>query len=457
MQTLPNENTFANTIRKVLDACADCDTCRFLMDEGCLVFPELYRLYDEEKEHGRVISEHDLQRLSELCTLCGLCPCPDIRTNLIQGKAHRAQAHGMPFHIRMLADVQRLGKLGMLAPKLANRMLSFAPACNMAKNLAGIHPQRRLPLLPDESFFAWARRRGLDKAPDQSPQVAYFAGCSAGYLFPEVAKAAVTVLEKNGISVFVPPQQCCGMPTLLEGDSNTTLRRMAANLKTLLKTIQNGFDIVCSCPTCGFLMKVLLKEGAVYSEAYQRSVGGNSETIKIPDAGKTDGGFSHLKKSMYDKILKDDGLFSGLDPMERIALSEKVKDVGEYLVSLKKDNRSNPSLNELSGRMVYYAPCHQREQGIGSPYLNLLSDIAGVSIEPIGGALDCCGMGGNLGYKKDFYEASIGVAQPLINKIKAAAPEAIVTDCLSCRLQFQHLLPYPVYHPLEILSRAYST
>ncbi len=33
----------------------------------------------------------------------------------------------------------------------------------------------------------------------------------------------------------------------------------------------------------------------------------------------------------------------------------------------------------------------------------------------------------------------------------AAAPEAIITDCLSCRLQFQHLLPFSVMHPLEVL------
>ena len=35
-----------DTIRSVVDACADCDVCRFLMDTPCLFSPELYRLYD---------------------------------------------------------------------------------------------------------------------------------------------------------------------------------------------------------------------------------------------------------------------------------------------------------------------------------------------------------------------------------------------------------------------------
>ena len=41
-----------NTARMVIDACSDCDVCRFLMDSDCLMFPELYRLYDKEIETG---------------------------------------------------------------------------------------------------------------------------------------------------------------------------------------------------------------------------------------------------------------------------------------------------------------------------------------------------------------------------------------------------------------------
>ena len=36
------EADFEAIIRRVIDACADCDTCRFLMNEDCLFFPELY-------------------------------------------------------------------------------------------------------------------------------------------------------------------------------------------------------------------------------------------------------------------------------------------------------------------------------------------------------------------------------------------------------------------------------
>jgi glycerol-3-phosphate dehydrogenase subunit C len=446
-------NDYPSMIRGVVDGCADCDTCRFLMDECCLLFPELYRLYDREKEQGSVVGKQDLSRLSELCTLCGLCPCPDIPMRVIRGKTDRARAEGMPLSIRLLADMQRFGRLSALAPRAVNFALSFAPIRRLARKTAGIHPLRRLPPLPDDNFFAWARRNRLDRKPRGNRKVAYFAGCTAGYLFPQVARAAVTVLQRSGIAVFVPPQQCCGMPTLVEGDEKTTLHRARFNLNVLMDAIHDGFDVVCSCPTCGFLMKALLGYRAHYAEAYQRTVGAGADEIKVPDARKASAdGFLRLKKSIYGKILKDDGYFSGFDPLDRVALSENVTDAGAYLERLHRNAAWNPAFGRLKGRMVYYAPCHQRVQGTGSPYPELLAKIPGLRVDPVGGALDCCGMGGSLGLKKGFYNASIRLAAPLINKIQAAAPDAIITECLSCRLQFQHLLPYAVYHPLEIIS-----
>ncbi|MBI5897160.1 MAG: FeS-binding protein [Desulfobacterales bacterium] len=443
-------------LRGVLDACADCDTCRLLMDESCLLFPALYRLYDKEKEEGVPTGAEDLRRLSELCTLCGLCPCPDIRADVIRGKTEAVRREGMPLANRLLADVQRFGRwAGRLSP-VFNRMLAFAPIERVVQKIAGIHPRRRLPRIAAESFFAWAHRQGLHRAAEGSAKVAYFAGCTAGYFFPEVARASVAVLAHNGVGVHVPPQQCCGLPTLLEGDARTTLERARFNQAALLKCVAAGYDLVCSCPSCGFLMKVLLKEKACYAQEYQRSVNAGADEIKVPDSGKGKAGFICLKKSMYHQLLTDDGYFSKLDPLARMALSEKIMDVGEYLVRLQGQGRLNTRFRRMDAHMVYFAPCHQRDQRIGSPYEALLALIPGLTVVPVGGAMDCCGMGGSMGFKQGFYEDSISLGSPLIAKIEAAAPQAIITDCLSCRLQFTHLLPYPVFHPVEILSRAYG-
>jgi glycerol-3-phosphate dehydrogenase subunit C len=71
-----------HTIRDVVDACADCDVCRHLMDSSCLLFPELYRLIDKEMDAGEKITSYELRNLVDLCNFCALCPCPNILPNI---------------------------------------------------------------------------------------------------------------------------------------------------------------------------------------------------------------------------------------------------------------------------------------------------------------------------------------------------------------------------------------
>lgn len=450
------DKTPEQVMREVLAGCADCDTCRFLMDESCLFFPQLYRLFDREAESGQPVSVSELRDLSLLCTLCDLCPCPNIRAEIIKAKTEFVRRDGLSLRLRLLADVQKFGQLTSRMPRLVNSGLALPGIEGLFKKAASIHPSRQVPRLPRESFFRWAGRKGLDQPVDAfETKVAYFAGCTAGYLFPQVAEAAVTALENNAVGVYVPPQQCCGMPTMLEGEEHKTLQRAKFNMKSLLSKAEEGYEPVCSCPTCGYMLKSLLSEGAVYSRAYQEAVGAGADEIKVPQKGKP--GFTRLNKAMYAQLLRDDGYFSGLDPLDRIALSSQVQDIGQYLHKLHEQGRLKLPAGEVKARMVYFAPCHQREQKMGSPYFGLLSKIPGLRIVEVGGGLDCCGMGGSLGMKETFYQASLQLGRSLMSKIQAATPEAILTDCLSCRIQFEHLLPYPVLHPLEILSQSYQT
>ncbi|MBW2427388.1 MAG: FeS-binding protein, partial [Deltaproteobacteria bacterium] len=80
--------------------------------------------------------------------------------------------------------------------------------------------------------------------------------------------------------------------------------------------------------------------------------------------------------------------------------------------------------------------------------------IPGCTLAPIKGELYCCGMAGIMGFKKGFHHASVYLGSRLIAKIKEIDPENIVTDCPSCRLQFNQLTSYKVFHPIEVLNKA---
>ncbi len=249
--------------RAVVEACADCDVCRYLMaDTSCQFFPELYRLSDREAGGGEPISTRELRQLLELCNFCALCPCANIRTEIMQAKRAFVAREGLPWSLRLLEDVGRLARLGGCRPRLSNFLTQWPPTAALVKRWAGIHPERRLPRFPAASFDQWARAFGLTVPRSGGRRkVALFVGCTGRYLFPEVPRAAVTVLQRLGLEVYVPEQQCCGLPSLLEGDQELTLSLAAFNLPRLAEVVAAGYDLVCSCPSCGFVLKQVWREG----------------------------------------------------------------------------------------------------------------------------------------------------------------------------------------------------
>ena len=199
-----------NKIREVVDLCADCDICRYLMETTCLLFPELYRLFDRETETGVKITAGELRRLVDLCNFCAVCPCPNIRADIMQAKTAFIDRDGLKPAIRILENVDRIGKLCGAYPQLVNALFPNKRVGNLLKTAAGIHNKRDIPLLPKENFVKWAKRHGLQKKREngRKRKAAYFSGCSGRHFFPDVARAAVEVLRYNGIDVYYPEQQC---------------------------------------------------------------------------------------------------------------------------------------------------------------------------------------------------------------------------------------------------------
>ncbi len=453
-------DTPENTIREVVEMCADCESCRDMM-ETCRLFPELYRLWDREQETGSPIPEADLRRLADLCNYCGLCSCPDVREKVIAAKTGVVEREGLPPALRLMEDVAGVGRICGVLPRLSNFLGRHPTFSRWIKRAVGIHEARALPTFPDAAFFSWAGRKGLNRPQvGRDNRVLFFVGCTGAYLFPQVPRAAVAVLEKSGAAVWVPDQVCCGMPSLLEGDREKTLEFARKNLGPLARAAAEGWRIVTACPTCGYMLKEVLPAGAWLSPAYQERVGGDDQYVVIPDqhAAATSEGpaFRKVRRDMFKGEPMDEGYFSPLDPIQRITVSENILDLGEYLMGFSRQGLLNTDFGPLRIHAAYYPPCHLREQNIGRPYLDLLRRVPGIQLHSIEGVYDCCGMAGIMGFKKTFHDTAMAMGRPLMDKIEAVHPERIITDCLSCRLQFEHMANYPVYHPIEVLNEAYG-
>ena len=445
--------TGRDAMRAAVEYCADCTSCQDLLEGECRFFAELFPL--EWIRGQEPLSDATVRKLADSCTYCGLCPCPEIPARLMEGKSAYVEEEGLPLSVRLLADVPRLARLCGTFPRVYEAVQSSEQVQPLLRKIGRVHPDRTFPRFAKESFFKWAARTGRTEREDGRRHAAYFAGCTVGYLFPEVGRAVVAVLERNGVPVYVPPQECCGMPFLVEGDQPHALAKAESNVQRLLEVRRAGDDIVSSCPTCGFFLKVLLKENAYYSDAYQRSVDAGDDEIRIPSREGGSESFTVMSRPTYQNVLKDDGCFSSIPPLERIEVAENMLDTGDYLALLLAQGQLDTRFAPMAERIAYFPPCHQRTQEKARPYADLLKLIPELSVQVVGEDA-CCGMGGSVGFKADVHEASLEVGRPLFESLEKLAPDAIVTDCLSCRVQFNHALRYPVFHPMEILARAYG-
>lgn len=251
-------------LRYEINKCRRCEACKELLHISCVVFPEMFRLVDAACEIGEEITSDQLRHLASLCNFCAACPCSEIRTAMIDAKTEYAEKYGLGFNIRAIENMDRIGRLGGAIPHLSNFLLRNRMTRSLIAQTMGIHRDRKIPYFAAENFPEWFRtkKQRIQPRPKIKGKVAYFSGCTANYFFPEVAGAVVEVFARNGIEVFYPEQKCCGMPPLLEGDRNLTLEFARFNVEHLAKAVEEGCDIVCSCPTCGYMLKKILRAGA---------------------------------------------------------------------------------------------------------------------------------------------------------------------------------------------------
>ena len=283
-------------LRYQIGKCRNCGACRDLLGISCVVFAEMFQLADREKETGRPLSVHDLKNLVDLCHFCGMCPCSDARIAILNAKTAFVSQYGLDFRVRAMANLDRAGRVGGATPRISNFILQGDWSGRLVKRAAGIHRDRKIPKFPRERFSDWFRRGFSRKNfSGHKRKVAYFVGCTARHLYPEVAKSAVNLFERNGFEVFVPEQRCCGMPSMLEGDQPRAVALARFNAARLSEVVDDGYDIVCSCPTCGYMLRKMLATGLQRRAAFGEWTE-TGDVLAIPVRGDLIGSLSGIRR-----------------------------------------------------------------------------------------------------------------------------------------------------------------
>jgi len=394
---------------RIYDICAGCRRCYNL----CPSFTHLLDTIDEHDGDIAALSVEEDRRTVDLCFGCKLCYplCPytpphrwavDFPLLMQQARVARADREGVAFRDRVLGNTELLGRIGSAVPAVSNWVNRNRAVRWVMEKTLGVDRRRRLPRYT-RSFSRWFRRQTPPAGVGRSGRVALFYTTPVEFTGADVGIAAVRVLWRSGVEVRCPEQVCCGMPALDGGDVAGATRRARRNLETLGRAVDAGCDIVVPGPTCSRMLK----------QEYPRLLPG-AET-------------------------------------ERVVA--RVHDLGQYLVKLHVEGKLEQSFATSLGRVAYHAPCHLRVQEIGFKARDLLRLVPGTTVEVLE---RCTGMDGTWGFKREFYDASLAVARPLLRDVDALDPDAVVSDCPLAALQIEQARGRRVYHPVEALLAAYE-
>lgn len=209
-------------------------------------------------------------------------------------------------------------------------------------------------------------------------RVMLMATCLCDAFFPDVAQAAVEVLEFLGCEVIVPEAQtCCGQPPYNGGDFPSA-RRIA----------RHGIDVFAGA------WPVVVPSGSCAAM--------NRHGSRLLFEGERDA-----------------------DAAER--LGERSWELTDFIVNRLGVDRWP---GEFRGRVAIHHSCHTRGSGTIEALRLLIGSIEGVELVEFGQDEQCCGFGGT--FSVAFPHISAGIGELKLDHLAAAHPDLIVSADMSC-------------------------
>ena len=349
-----------------------------------------------------------LYEVMDLCLECKGCKaeCPanvDMAKLKYEFLHHYYEANGLPLRNRLFGQIAKVNRLGSRLPALVNRLSGLAPSRWALEKIAGIDRRRPLPSLAAETFDDWFRRHTPPAAAPRG-EVVLFNDTFVTYNVPEIARAAVEVLESAGYRAVLVDRKCCGRPLISKGMLTQAREHAAWNVAQLAPYARRGVAIVGLEPSCLLTLR--------------------DETV---DLLRTDDARAVARQSL---------LFE------------------EFLV--RERGRGLALRFGANGRKaLLHGHCHQKALVGTAPTVAALR-WAGFEVSEVDSG--CCGMAGSFGFEREHYDVSVALGnRRLAPAVKAAPAETeIVAPGISCRQQIQHLAGRRAKHPAEVLREALS-
>ncbi|MGY4099892.1 FAD-binding and (Fe-S)-binding domain-containing protein [Nocardia sp. R16R-3T] len=363
-----------------------------------------------EMLQGEVITDGwrstEVRDALDLCLACKGCrsDCPvdvDMATYKAEFLAHHYEYRIRPMAHYSMGWIPLWARLATAVSAPANALAQGRGTGRLLKRLGGVDPRRDLPRFARERFTEKFARRTPD-ARGHRGRVLLWPDTFTNNLAPEIAEAAVTVLEAAGFEIEIPRRTvCCGLTWISTGQLATAKRVLRRTLRQLEPQLRSSTPIVVLEPSCAAVFRSDLPE-----------------------------------------------LLPGDEDARRLA--NQVRTLGEFLTE-RADDWEPP---RIVGHAVVQPHCHQHAILHYEADQRLLG-ATGLDVEVLDAG--CCGLAGNFGFERGHYDVSVACAEDkLMPAIRNREPETLVlADGFSCRTQIEHLdPPTRARHAAQVLAEA---
>jgi FAD/FMN-containing dehydrogenase/Fe-S oxidoreductase len=391
--------------------CVGVGKCRG--DEGGVMCPS-YRVTREEEHstrgrarllmemvRGEVVTggwhSTEVRDALDLCLACKGCrkECPvgvDMATYKAEFLAHHYAGRIRPAAHYSMGWLPLLARLVTAVPGLAGtaNLAGRTPVLSyLAKRAGGIDSRRDLPRFAGQRFTTWYARRRRQR---RGRRVILWPDTFSNNFHPEVAQAAVTVLERAGFTVDVPLKPlCCGLTWISTGQLGMAQRVLRRTIKALLPDLRAGVPVVVLEPSCAAVFRADATE-----------LLGSDDARLLAEQTRT------LAELLVESGWQPGGLLEGL-------------------------SREGPQ-GARNSRAIAQVHCHQHAIMGFDPDTEILRR-AGCDVDVLD--TGCCGLAGNFGFERGHYEVSAACAERgLWPAARHADPDTtILADGFSCRTQ----------------------
>jgi iron-sulfur cluster protein len=274
----------------------------------------------------------------------------------------------------------------------------------------GVDHRRALPEFPKQTLVQAARRMEAPSSKGRETKVVLFADVFTNYGMAKRGLATIEVLRALGADVVVSESVPEGRAALSQGMIATAKQHARRAMMELDSHVSDGRDIVVVEPSSLSMFRRDLHHLVDSKERFERFRSRAFEPVEY----------------VVQMLAK-----SGRMPQQVFDISK----------------------SKVGYRLFFHAHCQQKTIGCAEPTVELLSALG---FDVVTSNVECCGMAGSFGYKKDFYDLSMAVGADLFGQVvqqdRNGGARQLLASGTSCTEQLHAGFERTVLHPMELLA-----